>query len=230
MINKQKLWFLTLFSLILVLSVYYITMPSDLLSGSDNDESSIVVNMKEEDSLSALRVLSAEERLKEMEDLRMILTNIDSTLDEKNNAYEKLQLIEETKGKESKLESKIKEEYNLESFIKIKNNQIKVVVKSDKHSYELANNIIRSIQEEYDENIEKDKANRSMQPKFTNDKGESLLMQCRHCIRYSLGFCVKRGGKKPSWREPLFLQLGDGRRFRLEFACNECQMNLYSEK
>lgn len=153
MINKQKLWFLTLFSLILVLSVYYITMPSDLLSGSDNDESSIVVNMKEEDSLSALRVLSAEERLKEMEDLRMILANIDSTLDEKNNAYEKLQLIEETKGKESKLESKIKEEYNLESFIKIENNQIKVVVKSDKHSYELANNIIRSIQEEYDEKM-----------------------------------------------------------------------------
>ena len=31
MINKQKLWFLTLFSLILVLSVYYITMPNELL-------------------------------------------------------------------------------------------------------------------------------------------------------------------------------------------------------
>ena len=89
---------------------------------------------------------------------------------------------------------------------------------------------LRKEQEEYDENIEKDKASRSMQPKYTNEKGESLLMQCRHCIRYSLGYCVKRGGKKPTWREPLFLQLGDGRRFRLEFACNECQMNLYSEK
>ena len=32
MINKQNLWFLTLFSLILVLSVYYITMPNDLLT------------------------------------------------------------------------------------------------------------------------------------------------------------------------------------------------------
>ena len=31
MISKQNLWFLTLFSLILVLSVYYITMPNDLL-------------------------------------------------------------------------------------------------------------------------------------------------------------------------------------------------------
>ena len=31
MINKKSIWFLTLFSLILVLSVYYITMPSELL-------------------------------------------------------------------------------------------------------------------------------------------------------------------------------------------------------
>ena len=60
-------------------------------------------------------------------------------------------------------------------------------------------------------------------------KGESLIMQCRHCIRYSLGYCVKRGGQKPTWKEPLFLRLGDGRKFRLEFACNECQMNVYSE-
>ena len=58
---------------------------------------------------------------------------------------------------------------------------------------------------------------------------EKLLMQCRHCLRYSLGCCVKRGGKKPTWREPLHLELPDGRRFRLEFVCQECQMNLYSE-
>lgn len=58
---------------------------------------------------------------------------------------------------------------------------------------------------------------------------ESLIMQCRHCIRYSLGYCVKRGGRKPTWKEPLYLELGDGRRFRLEFACNVCQMNIYSD-
>ena len=62
-----------------------------------------------------------------------------------------------------------------------------------------------------------------------NKTDESLIMQCRHCIRYSLGYCVKRGGKKPTWKEPLYLELGDGRRFRLEFACNVCQMNVYSD-
>lgn len=154
MINKQKLWFLTLFSLILVLSVYYITMPRDLLSTiEDSDNSSIVVNVSEEDSLSVLRVMSDEERFKEMEDLRFVLTNVDSTLEEKNNAYEKMQLIEETKGKEKKLEEKIKKDFKLDSFIKINNNQIKVVVKASDHNYELANNIIRSIQDEYEEKM-----------------------------------------------------------------------------
>lgn len=52
------------------------------------------------------------------------------------------------------------------------------------------------------------------------------LMQCRHCLRYTLGFCVRRGGRKPEWREPLQLRLGDGRRFRLDFRCDECQMNI----
>ena len=38
MLNKQNLWFLTLFSLILVLSVYYITMPNDLLVNNSNEK------------------------------------------------------------------------------------------------------------------------------------------------------------------------------------------------
>lgn len=61
-------------------------------------------------------------------------------------------------------------------------------------------------------------------------RGEgTLLMQCRHCLRYSLGYCVKRGGKRPTWKEPLRLELPDGRRFRLDFVCKECQMNVYAE-
>ena len=59
--------------------------------------------------------------------------------------------------------------------------------------------------------------------------GDGPIMQCRHCLRYSLGYCVKRGGKRPSWREPLSLVLGDGRRFRLEFDCKRCQMNVYAQ-
>ena len=58
--------------------------------------------------------------------------------------------------------------------------------------------------------------------------GDGPIMQCRHCLRYSLSYCVKRGGKRPTWREPLSLVLGDGRRFRLEFDCQHCQMNVHA--
>ncbi len=60
-----------------------------------------------------------------------------------------------------------------------------------------------------------------------NDKNFPL-MQCRHCLRYSMGFCVKHGGRRPTWREPLYLRMSDGRRFRVEFDCKNCQMNLYA--
>ncbi len=56
-----------------------------------------------------------------------------------------------------------------------------------------------------------------------------LVMQCRYCLRHALGFCVKNGGRRPSWHEPLYLQSADGRRFRLQFDCSKCQMNIYAE-
>ena len=101
MINKQNLWFLTLFSLILVLSVYYITMPNDLLIASNSTETkeknktttekeSDKDAISEVDDLTALRVNLDEERDKEKEELKKEMTNEEATADEKNNAYEKL--------------------------------------------------------------------------------------------------------------------------------------------
>ena len=57
-----------------------------------------------------------------------------------------------------------------------------------------------------------------------------LLMQCRHCIRRLLGCCPKERHRPVPWKEPLFLQLPDKRRFRLQFDCQQCQMNVYAEK
>ena len=59
-------------------------------------------------------------------------------------------------------------------------------------------------------------------------KGEAPLMQCRHCLQYAMGYCVKHGGQRPTYKQPLSLRLGDGRRFRLEFDCKHCQMNVYA--
>lgn len=57
----------------------------------------------------------------------------------------------------------------------------------------------------------------------------ALLMQCQHCLRYSLGRCPKRGGNISEWHEPLYLRLPDGRRFKLRFDCNNCKMDIYAD-
>lgn len=156
MINKQSLWFLTLFSLVLVLGVYYVTMPNDLLKNKEITEKvngDITVDVSESDMLVALRVERDEELSTTMQELQNILISIDSTNEEKNNAFEELKLLNLTKGKEQALEEKIKEEFNINSFVKINNDQIKVVINSKEHDASLANNIMRSIQSEYKEKM-----------------------------------------------------------------------------
>ena len=102
--SKQNLWFLTLFSLILVLSVYYITMPNDLLISNKKDEKVVSTKnektkIEETSSLVAMRVSLEEERQNEMDVLQELLTNEASSAEEKNNAYEKLKYLNELQGK-----------------------------------------------------------------------------------------------------------------------------------
>ncbi len=155
MINKQNLWFLTLFSLILVLSVYYITMPNDLLTKavkSDNVEQkkeATKETVEEVSSLVAMRVSLEEERQSVMTDLQEQLTSEETSSEEKNNAYEKLKYLNEVQGKEEEFEKKIKENYKLDCFVKMDNSNVSVVCVSAKHDSSVANNIMRLIQNEY---------------------------------------------------------------------------------
>ncbi len=203
MINKQNLWFLTLFSLILVLSVYYVTMPNDLLltnngavgskkneqtsvskdtntdttknentkkddmksattkdnkdnkdtntTTKDNKDNNTTVTIKESETLEALRVSLNQEREAEKTKLQSLLTNSSATSEEKNNAYEKLQEINTVTSEEATLEKKLKEKYKMSVFVKIENKEITVVVDNDKHDTTLANNIMRSVQENFKE-------------------------------------------------------------------------------
>jgi stage III sporulation protein AH len=153
MINKKNLWFLTLFSLILVLSIYYITMPNELLLTANtkkvikNETPTISIN--EIDSLVALRVNSDSIMEKEIEELELILTNADSSVDEKNIAYEKIKKLNTNRGEEEKLEQIILEKYNLKSFVKINDSKVNITIESSDHTEDLANKIMRSIQENY---------------------------------------------------------------------------------
>ena len=145
MINKRSVWFMTLFSLIIALSVYYVTVPSEKII-----ENKPVIKTEESTILTALRVESDKEMESMMNDLRLILSSIESSSEEKNKAYEQLKQLNITRGEEEKLEQIIKTKFNLNSFIKITDDQIRVVILSNKHDNKLAQDIMKNIQSNYE--------------------------------------------------------------------------------
>ena len=150
MINKQSLWFLTLFSIIIVLSVYYVAIPNNTLATiSEIDKTTEVINIDESDSLAHLRVEYDEEIETTMNELQSILLNEKATLEEKNIAYESIQNINSNKGKCEAIEKLINDNFNFKSFVKIKNDTISVTISNKSHDTKLANQIIRKIQEQY---------------------------------------------------------------------------------
>lgn len=151
MINKQNLWFLTLFSLILVLSVYYITMPNDLLKDADGvvEQEEVVTTVEEVDSLLAMRVSLEEERQTSIDALQEQLVSDVLGVEEKNNVYEQLKYLNEIQSKEEAIEKQIKKDYKVNCFVKIDAANAEVVCISDEHDSKLANNIMRLIQSEY---------------------------------------------------------------------------------
>lgn len=159
MINKKNIWFLTLFSLILVLSVYYITMPSELLltnfTGTElvDGGEEAVVDIEESSVIAALKVEDEEERLEELDALKLILMDTKSSVDEKNKAFDKMKSLDINKAEEAKLEEQIKTEFKLESFVKINGDNIKIVVDSDTNDTSTANKIMRSIQSNYEQKM-----------------------------------------------------------------------------
>jgi len=156
--NKQNLWFLTLFSLVLVLGIYYVTMPNELLLGKDDTKASVTktnpktektVKVTESSTLEAMRVSLTESRKEQIDTLKSQLTNNKMTAEEKNNAYEQLKYLNELQGKEETIEKKIKQDLDQNCFVKIDKENISAVCISSKHDNKLANNIMRLIQKEY---------------------------------------------------------------------------------
>lgn len=154
MINKQNLWFVTLFSLILVLGIYYVTMGDDTfstLNGENNISKEVVAT--ESDIIVALQVEKDEEVLKQMNEYQNILLDDTATIEEKNDAYNSLQAISNTKSECEKIKKVITEKFKLDNFVKIEGNTISITVASKEHNKEIANNIIREVQNLYDKQM-----------------------------------------------------------------------------
>ena len=158
MINKKNLWFLTLFSLVLVLSIYYVTMPNDLLAASTiknnpNKAAKVIKSTEEASAISALKIEDDAKDKEKVEELQKKLTDSKTTTEEKNNTYEQIKNINNNSGIESSIETKINKEYKCEAFTKIEDTSVKVIVDKCDSSKSLANNIMRLVQEEFKEKM-----------------------------------------------------------------------------
>ena len=166
MINKQGLWFLTLFSLILVLSIYYITMPDQMfltnngnVTGTDyennslEDDTPVSSTIDESSYLSVLKVELESTRDEQKAALEEIINSKDSTKEEKNNAYEELKTLNNNKGLEETITKKLKDDLELESFVKITNDEVLVVVEKDSHDVALASQIMNLVQQEFTDKV-----------------------------------------------------------------------------
>lgn len=149
MINKKNLWFLTLFSLVLVLSIYYVTMPSDVFN-TDTVVDSENIDIKDVSVISSMKLEDDALVVKEINDIKNKLTSKDISSDEKNTLFEQLKSLNRSSSKEETLENKIKDSCNCENFVKIDGDNVRVVLDSDDASTSNANNIMRLVQSEFD--------------------------------------------------------------------------------
>ena len=164
MIKRQNVWALTLFSLILVLSVYYISLPEEISVSKNKEETkTTIMETNNNDVLYTLKVENDEEKEKKKKELEEIISNEESTKEEKNNAYEELKLLNIIKGKEEDISIKIKTKFDLENFVKIKDDQVQIIVINKDHSSKIASEIMEYVQSFFDNKM-------YISVKFNNEK------------------------------------------------------------
>lgn len=59
---------------------------------------------------------------------------------------------------------------------------------------------------------------------------DAILMLCKHCIRYAMGWCPTYQQDKSPYREPFRLIDPNGNEFNLKFDCKNCQMKVLKKK
>ena len=151
MIKKQNLWVITLFSLIVVLSIYYINLPeqTSLSMVSTTSNLSDVIEINEADVLIALKVEEEEKLLGEIETAQHLLLDEASSIEQRNNAYQTIQNVNTKKSQMQKIEKLLKDKYKLDACVKINDNTIGIIISGNDLGVDVVNKIINDVQSLY---------------------------------------------------------------------------------
>ena len=144
MLKKQTVWLLTLLSLTIVLSVFYMNSP-------DSDDFSFVFQEEPNDDLFTLiRMELRQSRSSQIEKLETVVASGTTSTDEKNTAFEEMQKIDQLSTKELIVEESLKEEYGYpDVLVRTVDDSIVVTIKTDQLSDKEANQIMRTVYDEF---------------------------------------------------------------------------------
>ncbi|PEA56292.1 stage III sporulation protein AH [Bacillus pseudomycoides] len=172
MLKKQTVWLLTMLSLVIVLSVYYVMTPDNktkvvttsLGEGAKEKQSSEKETSKKEigknegkvtshsasdDSFTALRLKMEDQRSEVKEKLQDVMNSTNASAEERNKAKNEFDALTDLAAKETLLETLIKSEGGYkDTLVRKDGNDIKVTVKAAKLSAKEANKIIQLVKSE----------------------------------------------------------------------------------
>ncbi|MFQ3542816.1 SpoIIIAH-like family protein [Halobacillus rhizosphaerae] len=170
MIKKQTVWLLTMLSLLIVLSVYYMTSPdngemafiqdSQLTdkSGEAQDQANkevsgdgtVISQLSPDELFAAIRLDRENERDQLEEQLSDMLASSNFTAEEKNEAMTKLETLQATKSKESILENTIKASAPYDDvLVRSDDDIVHVTVKANELSKSATNEIMKMVSDEF---------------------------------------------------------------------------------
>lgn len=130
--NRRLVSFLSLFSLVLVLSVYYVLVPvntSTLNDGiSDDNSSQVSVSSGEDAYFESLELAKVSKFNDEIDELNQIVASSNSTMDEKIEALEMIAQKNKMSKEEKVLKQAIKEAGYSNAYVEYEDNIVNILV------------------------------------------------------------------------------------------------------
>ncbi|MFC7060590.1 SpoIIIAH-like family protein [Halobacillus seohaensis] len=167
MVKKQTVWLLTMLSLLIVLSVYYMTSPDNGemafiqdnewgegenidVDGETSTEDTVTSGFSTEELFASIRLDKQSERDQKTEQLSEIVASSDYSADEKNDAMEEMETLQETASKESILENTIRASVPYEDvLVRAEDDVIQVTVKAEELTKSETREIMQMVFDEF---------------------------------------------------------------------------------
>ncbi|PGT87647.1 MULTISPECIES: SpoIIIAH-like family protein [Bacillaceae] len=208
MLKKQTVWLLTMLSLVVVLSVYYVTSPEGgtsniVMTGEDQEVSenataeeateeqpaeeegtegektegkategegaeageeadiqteeledgTVISSVSSDELFTDLRMQLDDQRNEMKEQLQAIVASNNASAEEKSDAYDEMEALNDAARKEMLLETLIKSKGFEDALVRAEGNDVKITIKAEEHSKTAANEIMLLVKDEM-ENME----------------------------------------------------------------------------